>query len=215
VNAGQLTKITAPPAYAGAAAQVAEFAYDTDGNLINTTAPGGGVTSYLYDANGNVTQSTSPDGKTVEYWYDSGNRVTRTRTYGSNASQPNVTQYTHNAYDSEGHLRYSVSAEGHVTEYRYTGTGLLQHVIEYPEHTYPVGAATVDETSMDAWRDAIADRSSIKIMRYNYDARGNQSWAVNYGSANVDGSISTAEGYSRTYFTYDQAGKLLSRYNNG
>lgn len=213
--AKQLTKITAPPAFTGAAAQVAQFAYDTSGNLINTTAPGGGVTTYLYNATGTVQKVTSPDGKTVESWYDTGNRLIKTLTYGSYAASANVAQYARYAYDSEGHLRYSVSAEGGVTEYRYTAHGLLSTAIEYPENLYAIGSGNIDEASMDAWRDAIVDRSSTKITTYTYDVRGNQMVIQDYGYATVIGTVSTAEGYSRTFYTYDQAGKLLSRYDQG
>ncbi len=211
----QLTKVTAPPAYAGAAAQIVQFAYDIDGNLASVTDASGKATSYVYDARGNVTKITDPNLNTVERWYDGGNRITMERTYGSYKAAADVAQYTRFAYDVEGHLRYSISREGQVTEYRYTAAGQLQSTIEYPEHSYAVGSVILDEATMDAWRNAITDRSSTKITVFSYDARGNRTVALNYGYANADGSVSTAEGYSRVYTTYDQAGRLLSRNAQG
>ncbi len=213
--AQRLTKITAPPAYTGAAAQVVQFAWDADGNVISATDAAGKVTSYVYDADGNLTKITDPNLNTVERWYDAGNRVTRELTYGSSAAGASVAQNTRYAYDVEGHLRYAVSAEGRVTEYRYTAVGQLQYAIEYPEQPYAVAATLIDEATMDAWRNAITDRSSTQITVYGYDARGGQIWLLNYGYATVAGDVSTTEGYRRVYTTYDQAGRLLSRYNQG
>ncbi|MCL4671433.1 MAG: hypothetical protein KJZ64_00520 [Sphingomonadaceae bacterium] len=63
--AGQLTRVTAPPAFAGAAAQVTQFAYDADGNVVSVTDAAGKVTSYTYDALGNVTKIPDPNLNTV------------------------------------------------------------------------------------------------------------------------------------------------------
>lgn len=232
--AKQLTKITAPPAFAGATAQTVQFAYDARGNLTSITDAKGGVTTYSYaeanydplvttpvdqsgsnDANGNITKITYPSGISTERWYDSGNRVVRELTYGSDSTGASVAQNTHFAYDVEGHLRYQISPEGFVTEFRYTTYGQLQNSIEYPEHVYTVSATTPTEAQMDAWRNAITDKSSTKIKLYSYDARGNQNAVLDYGYANLDGSASIAEGYNRTYFTYDQSGRILTRYRQG
>ncbi|RSY78556.1 LysM peptidoglycan-binding domain-containing protein [Sphingomonas koreensis] len=51
---GQLIRVTAPPATAGAAPQTIEFGYNANGDLIRTTDAGGKVTSYTYDASGNL-----------------------------------------------------------------------------------------------------------------------------------------------------------------
>lgn len=213
--AQRLTKITAPPAHTGAAAQIIQFAWDADGNVTSVTDAAGKVTSYTYDADGNVTKITDPNLNTVERWYDAKNRMTRQESFGVSAASANIAQNSRYAYDSEGHLRYMVDAEGLVTEYRYTATGLLQYAIRYPEHPYGVGTALIDEATMDAWRNALTDRSSTQITVYSYDARGNQTAALYYGLATVAGDASTAEGYSRVYTTYDQAGRMLSRYNQG
>jgi len=210
----QLTKITAPPAYAGATAQIAQFAYDASGNVTSVTDAAGSVTSYTYYADGNVKQITDPNNNKTYHWYDANGNLTRQRTYGAYAASSNVAQYTRYTYDSENHLRYAISSEGYVTEYRYTAYGQLQYEIGYSEQSYAAGSAIPTNAQMDAWRDAIADRSSTQLTRYNYDERGNIWRTWNYGAASAAGAASGAEGYSRTYFTYDQAGQLLSTHDN-
>ncbi|MGQ7829974.1 LysM peptidoglycan-binding domain-containing protein [Altererythrobacter sp. Z27] len=213
--AGQLTKITAPPAFVGAAAQVVQFAYDVDGNLVSVTDAAGKVTRYSYDEFGNVTKIIDPNFNTVERWYDAGNRLVRERTYGSDAASSSVEQNSRFAYDGEGHLRYSIDRDGRVIEYGYNSQGELQYTIEYPEHAYPVGSAVVSEATMNAWRDALADRSSTKVTVFSYDARGNQTQVLKYGQATAAGEGLATEGYSRAYTTYDQAGRLLQRNAQG
>ncbi len=218
--AGQLTKITAPPAFAGASAQVVQFAYDVEGNLTSVTDAGGKVTSYLYDTFGNVTKITDPNLNTVERWYDSGNRVVLERTYGSHATGASVDQYTRYAYDGEGHLRYMIDREGRITEYRYTTPGELEFTIEYPQHQYTgqwsdTASVHLNEGYANAWRDALTDRSSIKQTTYVYDLRGNKTSVQSFAAVTVAGATSTAEGSSRVYTSYDQAGRLLQRYAEG
>lgn len=214
-TAGQLTKITAPPAHAGAAAQEVQFAYDTEGNLVSVTDGNGHVTAYDHDANGNVTQVTDANGNTVERSYDSGNRLLTELSYGSDTSGASAAHYAQYAYDAEGHLRFAVNGAGQVTEYEYTAAGELARRIEYAEHPYPVGPAQIDEAGMDAWVAGLGDLSSAKIVAYSYDARGSRISMVAYGAADAAGLGTVAEGSSTTFYTYDQAGQLLSRYNQG
>ncbi len=209
----RLTQINYVGAQSGDPVTFVQFTYDANGNVTSVRDQEGQVTNYTYDGNGNTTKITDPNGNTIKSWYDANNNLTRTRTYGSNNSSANAAQYTRYAYDGENHLRYTISAEGHVTEYRYTGTGLLQYEIEYPEHVYNTSSAIPTLAQMDAWRNGLGDRSSTKITLHSYDARGNKTRVWNYGYATATGGASNAEGYSRTYFTYDQAGQLLSTYD--
>jgi YD repeat-containing protein len=210
-TAQQLVKITAPPAQAGAAAQTIQFGYNSRGDLTSVTDPAGQVTSYSYDSKGNMLTSTNRLGQTVSRTYGSKNELlTETRT-GSDQTGASVSHSMRYVYDSLNRLRYTISAENMVTEYRYTAYGELQYTIEYPEHQYPSGALMLTEFQMNSWRDGLPDRSSTKITLNSYDARGNLTARINYGVATAAGAASTAEGYSRAFFTYDQAGRLLSR----
>jgi YD repeat-containing protein len=209
--AGRLTKLTAPPAYSGAAQQTVQFGYNANGDLTSVFDSSLNAISYTYDSNGNMLTANDRLGWTVNRTYGSKNELlTETRT-GSDQSGAAVSHTSRYAYDSLNRLRYAVSADGMVTEYRYTAAGELQYTITYPEHGYPVGSIPITEFGMNSWRDGLADRSSTQIVLNSYDARGNLTATLNYGIATTAGAASTAEGYSRAYFTYDQAGRLLSR----
>lgn len=214
-TAGQLTAITAPPATAGATPQLTQFAYDTAGNLISVTDPRGKVTAYEHDANGNVTKVTDANGNVAERTYDSANRLITELAYGSDKSGASAAHYTQYAYDAEGHLSYAVNAAGQVTEYHYYAGGQLTTKRVYAEHSYTVSALPVSKAVMDAWRDGLGDLSSVQMTRYVYDARGNLTQELAYGAASSTGVESTVNGYSRTYYTYDQAGQLLARNRQG
>jgi YD repeat-containing protein len=217
-SAQQLVKITAPAAYAGAQPQTVRFAYDANGDLTS-----------LWDAEGNETRLVSDNGNVRMQWDRLGNLVTRsfgarnellseTRN-GSNAASADAQHTTRYVYDAEHHLRYVIAAEGNGVEYRYTAAGELEYTIEYPEHYYNVSAlaphTNLTEAQVNAAVAGIADRSSTKITQNIYDARGNLASTIRYGIATAAGGTSIAEGYSRTNFTYDQAGQLLSSHAEG
>ncbi len=215
--AGNLTKIIAPAAFAGAAPQIVQFGYNGNGDVTSTTDALGASSVFSFDSNGNIVTATDRLGATlgqvVSRTYGTKNELTSETRTASDASGAAVSITTRFAYDGENHLRYSVSGEGRVTEYRYTAAGLLQFTIAYPEQSYAIGSGTLSEATMDAWRDSIADRQSTQITTNSYDARGNLTATLAYGYATTGGAASTAEGYSRTYYTYDQAGRLLSSNN--
>jgi YD repeat-containing protein len=217
--ANQLLKITAPPAYSGAAAQVVDFGYDGKGNLISVKDAEGNETWMSYTGSGNVLLQSDRLGNVVSRSYDSKNQLLAETSNGSNASSADAQHTTRYVYDGESHLRYAVGAAGNVIEYRYTAAGELEYTIEYPEHFYDVSGLAaynmLTETDLNAWRDGIADRSSTKISRNLYDARGNLVSTILYGIASAAGGASTTEGTSQANFTYDQAGRLLSTYAQG
>ncbi|HEX8620555.1 MAG TPA: LysM peptidoglycan-binding domain-containing protein [Allosphingosinicella sp.] len=75
--------------------------------------------------------------------------------------------------------------------------------------------SSVSEADLDHWRNGLGDLSSTMITQYTYNARGSLSSVTAYGAATAAGSATTAEGYSRTDFVYDPAGRLLSRMVEG
>ena len=223
---GQLTKITAPPAYPGATAQTLQFSYDAStGDVLTATDQSANVTTWSQYERGNAERVTDRLGKIVERTFNAANLVETERRRGSDAASADAEHVTRYVYDSEFHLAFALHAEGRldaaqpgkarVTEYRYTTAGELSYVIGYPEHVYDVSALTSVQaptlTQMTGWRDALPDRSSTIMVVNAYDARGNLTMSTNYGATTTAGAATTAEGYSRTLFTYDQAGQLLSR----
>ncbi len=179
------------------------------------------TTSYMYDSRGNNTQVTDTNGDIVNHYYDAKNNLIKTFSNGSNQYYDNIGQYTRYAYDAENHLRYVVSPEGRVTEYCYHDTGELKYEIAYPEtepdpaHLIPASHLDISETIMDSWRDGLADRSSTQIRYHAIDARGNRVFTFDYNTVSSDGLLDWRGGYSRTYYSYDQAGQLLSRNGQG
>jgi YD repeat-containing protein len=75
-----------------------------------------------------------------------------------------------------------------------------------------VGAEIPTLSAMNAWRDGLGDRSWTAIKEYRYDARGGLVESVSFGRATTVGDPAVDEGYSHTFFTYDQAGQLRSRH---
>ncbi len=73
--AGQLTKMELPPAHSGAAAQVLQYAYNTNGDVQTVTDASGAVVTYAYDGNGNLTSSRDALGNTVVYTYGANNQL--------------------------------------------------------------------------------------------------------------------------------------------
>ncbi|MDQ4086534.1 MAG: LysM peptidoglycan-binding domain-containing protein, partial [Pseudomonadota bacterium] len=223
---GQLTRITAPAPYTDGTRQTIDFQYNGSGDVTHVTDQSGMDTVYEFDDRGNATKITDRLGNITVRTYTASNQIateTRKPPAGETGSQL-TTRYI---YDAENHLRFVLHPEGRagttdkarVTEYRYTDSGNLQNVIRYPEHVYELGTLASNEvptlTELTQWRDGLADRSSTMILSNVYDPRGNLTQSTNYGYANTGGVASTAEGYSRTYFSYDQAGNLLSRNRAG
>ena len=182
-----LAKITAPPAQAGGAAQVVQFAYNTKGDLVSVTDAAGNATAYTYDAAGNVLTETDRLGNVVTRTYGAKNELLTETRLGSDAAAVDAAHTTRYVYDSENHLRYVVSPEGAVTEYRYDRYGQRISQLEYPESPYNLaGLAAVDsiaEATLNTWVSALPDRSSVKRTNTYYDLRGNVGSVVTYSSA--------------------------------
>lgn len=212
---GSLRRIVAPPASAGVAAQAVSFAYSPTGDLASVTDAAGNVTSYAYDERGNTTRQTDRLGNVVTRTYGARNELlteTRTGSDASSAAAPHTTRFI---YDGANRLRFQVSAEGNVTQFHHDGHGQLRYAVEYPDQRYDVSALAPTEPlyehQLAGWHDRIPDKSTIKVLETRYDARGNVAERVSFGAASVQGHALTDNGYTHEFFTYDQAGQLLSR----
>ncbi|PSJ42219.1 LysM peptidoglycan-binding domain-containing protein [Allosphingosinicella deserti] len=99
-----------------------------------------------------------------------------------------VTRFVH---DAKGRLRYTISPGAGVVEHRYSSAGNLEYTIEYPEHRCDLSALAagqlVTEAQMDGWRNALVDRSGVKVTYRSYDARGNLTAETRYDGATVQG----------------------------
>jgi YD repeat-containing protein len=189
---GSLKKVTAPPAYSGAAAQVAQFGYDGSGNVLTTTDALGVASTFTYDASGNMLTSTDRLGNVVTRTYSAKNELlTETRT-GSDASGASVSHTTRYAYDTNYLLRYAVSAEGEVTEYRYDALGRETSQLVYTDQKFSLSGYTstqpVPETSLNAWVVGLADRSTVQRTDTAYNLRGDPISTTSYGVLSAGGT---------------------------
>lgn len=207
---GNLTKITAPPAYSGASAQVWQFAYNADGDVTSTTDPQGKVTSYSnFTANGQAQTITDRAGSVTTRTFDAANHLLSESWSGIDATGASVTQSARYAYNAAGDLRFAIGAEGGVTEYIRNSYGMVTSEIRYAEAAYTV-AGTPDEAAMAAWAAGLSDKSWVQRINYSYDARMALTKMTSYGIADAAGAGLTTQGRSQINYVYDQAGRLLS-----
>ena len=212
----RLATITTPGPSVGAARQVVAFAYDADGNLERVTDPAGAITRYEYDANGNATLVTQQAlGQSTWRSYSATNQLTVEMREGTDA---NGTSYhsTRYAYDAADRLRFAVDADGGVTEYVVGQYGRVDAVRQYAEDAFDTNGwqwqRPLDYAGMVAWA---AGRTGTPLVQTAYDERLNVQQRINYGRTEGAAIPSTVDGYTHRYFTYDQAGQLLSRVTAG
>lgn len=207
---GNLTKITAPPAFSGATAQVWQFAYNANGDVTSTTDPQGNVTSFSnFTTNGMAQTITDRAGNATTRTFDAANHVLSETWNGVDATGASVTQTARYVYNSAGDLRFAISAEGRVTEYMRTSYGAVMSEIRYVEAAYTT-AGTPTESTMTTWTAGLSDKSWVQRTNYQYDTRLGLVKTTSYGIADAAGSGQTPQGFGQVNYVYDQAGQLLS-----
>jgi YD repeat-containing protein len=216
---GALTAITAPPASAGAPSQVTQFGYTANGDVANVTDASGLTTIFAYDGAGNVLTQTDRLGNVVTRTYGLKNELLTETRIGADTTGAAVEHTTRYAYDAANRLRFVVSADGHVSEQRYDGYGQISLSLTYTDQVVDLSGITagtaLSEAQLDGWVAALADPTAVGHIGYSYDVRGNLTQQVSYGAASSPGNPTTTEGYTHAYFTYDEAGQLLSRSRAG
>ncbi len=209
----RLTEITGPQV--GGIAQHVQYAYDSAGNLIQTTDAQGNKVQSTFDANGNLLTQTDSLGNRIEKRYDTKNRLIASTRYqqpatvGQAATEPLTTRYV---YDSNENLRFAISPEGRVVEYRYDAYGQKTSQIEYPAHTLDVSGLDVGQApalqDMTAWASA-QDVQQTTRTDYQYNARGQVVGTVSFAHVDASG-LGIADGSQSTKaFAYDATGNLL------
>ena len=183
--------------------------YDEVGNLVQTTGPGGSVSSAEYDGWGRVVRTVSPENAVQSFLYDDGDRLTQatdangidtnyvytaygqihTVTLAANTAGPETTTYW---YDRQGNLTQMTDPTGRNLTYSYDERGLR---ISQHETTLGPGA----------------------IYRFAYDATGNMDQALDpngtlasysYDDLSRPEAISMVNGTTikSIAFGYDEAG---------
>ena len=216
--AGQLLKITAPPA--GGVVESASFAYNGNGDVVQTVDGQGNAVDMFYDANGNQMLQRDAAGNTIARTFDARNQLLTETVYAiadpdaAGPASPGQAQTTRYVYDAAGKnlLRYVISAEGRVSESIYDAYGQRTAAVQYGAAVYPIGsiaaAAVPSEAEMAAWA-ATQDRTRNVRVDYAYDARGQLSRSTAYGALDANGAGIADASRAITQYVYDQAGLLL------
>ncbi len=190
-----------------------------------------------YDANGNLLERVFGDSSAVFYTYGALNEVlTETHYTGfdanglaDGAAPSGTAMVTRYVYDEAGngvaddgtasgddaaekHLRFTISAEGRVTEYRYDATGRLTARIDYVGNAY---AGSIWTEAALAGFVAGADKSQTQRSDYGYDWRSNVAQVISYSVTQASGAGHGSYDYTQIDYTYDMAGRLLSRRTSG
>lgn len=194
--------------------------YDASGNLLERVYGDNSAVFYTYgalnelltethytgfDANG-LADAAAPTGAMVtHYVYDEG---------GNNGVNDDGTTYTGtNAADvAEKHLRFSISAEGRVSEYRYDDYGQRTATIVYTAASY--SGSTWTEAALAGWVAGV-DKTQTQRTDTSYDFRGNLTQLTRWEKTDAAGAGLATADWSRVDYTYDQAGRLLSRRTSG
>ena len=212
-----------------------EFTYDklyrttkvvNEAQTVDATSPTL-ETLYAYDANGNLLETTYPDNKKVTKSYDANNQV-------KNLTDHDGTEIVY-IRDVEGRVTKEVYPDGSTTEYDYNAAGLLtlqkevmadgssRRVINYDyddngnlifERRSGVGISkqyeNVDYT-YDAAGQLMKVTTGSKVKTYEYDLAGNLlsdgDYTYTYDLQNR--LLSKANSKGTTTYTYDAAGNLL------
>lgn len=235
---GWIGSITPPAPTTGGTAQATEFYYNNNGDITTIIFGTNNRLDYYYDSHGNRVAERNSAGDTLVRTFSTKNELlAETRYAVADADTASSTNYdgqvngwgtanapsdpltSRYAYDSEGHLRFAVSAEGRVSEYLYNTAGQQTSVITYAGHVYDVSAlaynATISESTLAAWAGYLSDKSTALRTDTAYDFRGAVSTVTSFGKTNSDGSgnITDETERTKTYYVYDQAGRLLERRN--
>jgi len=176
-----------------------QYAYDTNGYILQTTAPDGSTTRYTYDpATREMASMTDPDGNTTTYQYDpDGNRISMTDALGE------VTTYTYDpvfnlitrltdpdgrfttyAYDADGNQIQTTDPLGHTQTWTYdahgnvlTSTDQNTNTTTYTYDGFGERISTTDPlgnvstTAYDAVGNVISTTDPLgHTTRYQYDA---------------------------------------------
>jgi YD repeat-containing protein len=183
-------------------------------NLARVTDATGGLTRYTYDHRGNVVSETDRLGNVITRTYGGRNELLTETRVGSNQATGTAHHTTRYAYDGANRLRFLVSATGAVTEYWYDGAGQLtweaQHTDRFMDVNGLAPTTPLSEGEVLNWRNSF-DKAQLKILENRYDVRGNLRERVTYGASGWHGEAQTHDGYTHEFFTYDQAGQLLTR----
>jgi YD repeat-containing protein len=169
---------------------VTQFAYNSVGQLVQTTTAAGTVDERinraLYDVQGRLISELDGRGSEavalsdpLALWAVNG----PTHTYDVAGRRTSTTDANGHRtlffYDAIGRLRYTINALGEVTESRYSAMGQLTEQVIYgmPVNVVTLGAATpggLNTATLAGQLDAVADATKDTHVLHTYNATGTQ-----------------------------------------
>lgn len=236
---GWLTKIEEPAPTAAGALRVTDIAYDAYGNVLQVKTSPTTWTNYVYDdANGDTISGDHNGLWTARHEYTSATAyVTTRRTYTALNAVQTETRYTgytavnpdgspstavptgamttRYVYDGENHLGFSLSATGEVVRHDYRADGNLISTTLY-RAAYDVSAlgatAVPTYSALIDWAAGLADKTAVEVTEYVYRAgTGVLDYSAVYSTILTAGNPDGGAPTTRTYYIYDQSGRVLSR----
>ena len=200
----KVTMIEPIPSGSNAAAATTTYQYDDFGNLTQTSAPLGRVTSSQYDGNSNKTSDTDARSNTTNYQYDNLNRLIET-------DYPDGTKATR-TYDFRNNVVTETDQGGHVTLHQYDLAGRQVSVTQ----AYGTANATTTSYTYDnAGRKTSETDALGHVTNYTYDAAGNLISVAgvkgnfSYAYDNARNQVSQTDGNGNTtQYQYDARKRL-------
>ncbi|HXS63847.1 MAG TPA: DUF6531 domain-containing protein [Streptosporangiaceae bacterium] len=207
---GLLASVTAP------GGGVNKIAYDSAGDVMQTTGPTGLVTSYTYDNLGRqLTQTQLSDtfsaGLTISYAYDGQDRVvTETDPGVTDRVTGDVhTEVTTRTYDPDGNVLTTTLSDTTGGDPSRTTTDTYNAQAELASTTDALGNTT--SYTYDALSDRVSETNPAGVTTaYTYDASGNLLTTTLDGYTGNPSNPITAENLVEESRAYDPAGHLAS-----
>ncbi|WP_058534249.1 pre-toxin TG domain-containing protein [Legionella saoudiensis] len=219
------------------------ISYRYEGNQLSSITQGAQTWHYRYNEAGDCIYIQEPNGQITKRSFDAEHHLLLETSYQAfdgehHPIKPKTTRY---AYDAQGHLRFIIAADGTVTEYRYNSQGQLASSRRYLKAAYNVSSLAEDlclnQEQMEAWC-AQQNPQQVSLVDYSYDWRGQLSEEIHYTHVTTEGigildaqatrshsvydaagrlrekSTPTANGWSTTYYFYDDLGRLTQTIDN-
>tara|TARA_Y100000782_G_scaffold115480_1_gene159004 strand:+ start:3056 stop:7765 length:4710 start_codon:yes stop_codon:yes gene_type:complete len=188
------------------------YGYNTLGQKLTQTDPLGNQTQYAYTEYGQLASVTQPDGTRTQFGYNQlGQQVLTILPNGDKIQRK---------YSASGLLQSETLADGRIALYSYDQQGNLT------QHITPNGH--VLKYTWNEHGELLAKQHNNELIRYSYDNLGrinatiNQAGLLTQYKYNEQGQLvqTTAfaqndpENKQQQYFTYDEAGRLVSSKNS-
>ncbi|ETJ47985.1 RHS repeat-associated core domain-containing protein [Pseudoalteromonas agarivorans] len=209
------------------------FVHNAQGKLVKHTDPNGNVWQYTYNAQGQKLSEIKPDSSTTRYSYTPFGQL-------ETITQPDGSQ-THFAYNQLGQRVLTTLPDGQTITRKYSVAGLLQSETfgdgrttlysydklgQLTQHINKNGQIT--KFIWNEQGELLAKHLNDELIRYSYDSLGrvnatlNNTGLLTQYKYNEHGQLTQTiafdennpENKQHQYFSYDEAGRLISSQNS-